>query len=240
MTAFYDVGLVHQGEASVRLFPPAYTGGVRGVIFCHYNTGLARMALGQDGAVQTGLLCHRIAAAGFPLLSVDGGGSTWGSDTAISRLAEAVSYLQGPMGALDGKVLLVGVSMGNADAMAYTRANPSKVAGVLSVIPVCDVDDIYQSNRGGCGPAISGAYGGWSQATHGPAHNPITFASQLAGVPVRLYYSTADAVCLPAKAVAVAGACGGEAVGIGALTHDDSAVGAVPAADAVAWLKSHG
>lgn len=146
-------------------------------------------------------LTQMIAAAGFEANSGDNGGpNTWGNTTAIAGVNAHFNQGQAWTSAKTGKVALVSGSMGGLNSMNWAAANKAKVSCIVSVIPVCNVDDIFQNDRGGYKWTINAAYpGGWSQATYGANHNPITLSQtgKLSGIPMLFFYGLTDTLCLP-------------------------------------------
>lgn len=159
-----------------------------GIVFCHGSGDSARIS--YDDPVQFDL-CSRLAQNATVILA-DLGLQTWGNDTAITRIGEAIAYLRTSYG-VQGKVALVGASMGNANQMAYARANPSQVRAIAGIIPLTDLTDVMTR---GAAAEVNAAYGGtYSDVTNGPTHNPIRYASTLpTTMPIRLWSSPTDAL----------------------------------------------
>lgn len=224
-------------ETSLEAYPPGYApdGTRRAVIYCHGSQGRSWEASHPSASGLPSLTAQlrSLVDAGFPLLSCDNGlvgagavpssSESWANNNAISRVADAVAYAQSPsgMGAKTDKVLLIGASMGGAVAMAYARANPSKVAGLILLRPVASLQDFGTVN-GFTG--INGAYGGtYSDTTDGPTHSPIQFASQLTGIPTVIYAASDDAVCTYSVTQNLATASGATLTNIGPGGHTDVA-----------------
>lgn len=202
----YGYARVVAGESDVIIRPKYPRAGATGVLYCHGAGGLSDQALVPEFAA----VVNTLASLGHPVLSCDLGGiSTWGNDTVLARIATAKAYLHSTLGAPAGKVLMVGASMGGLSCLVWAKNNPTLTAGVIGIAPVSDVTDIHTNNRQGLAAAIDSAYaGGWSQATHGAARNPVTFAASLASVPLLLYSGTTDVVVLPSTVAALASASG--------------------------------
>lgn len=226
------------GEQDVYLADNAqWATGVRGALYLHGAN--ADHAACRDYANLGELHLVNAVAELFPVLSIDAGGPTaMGNDTAIARIGDAVSYLQGARGAKAGKVILIGSSMGVLGALNYARANPTKVAAVLGVIPAIDLHDIVVNDRAGLAAAANASYGGtYSELTHGPMHNPASYAAFFT-VPTRLYYASDDAAAIPSAALAFTAACtSARAFSLGALGHTQAAIDAVPRAEVLRWLR---
>ncbi len=189
-------------------------------------------------------LTRKVAAAGFHGFSHDNGGvATWGNDTAISRLTAGRTHLQSALPVKAGKVALVAASMGGLNALAWAGANPAQVSCIVAVIPVIDVTDIHANNRSGYAASINSAYaGGWSEATYGATHNPLTMARAglYAGIPMLLFYGLTDTLCIPAKTEQFA-ALPGMNVTLAPIPtgHDFATYDAVDHDQAVAFLTQH-
>lgn len=218
-----------------------------GVVFVHGygDTAVSPMdisnKLGQFELIET------LTDAGLPVLTMDfgqtgvtpGGENGWGNATVVARLATAFTYMTGaPVGAKTGKILLVGVSMGNISAMNYAKANPTKVAGLVGVIPVVDMDDIYQNNRSNLRPSIEAAHGITYPAALPAGSNPATSQGSLSSVPTRLYYSTGDTVIIPSTVTTLATAIGAAAIAHGSLEHSEASIQDIDMVDMAVWMKA--
>ena len=215
-----------------------WAGGVRGVVYLH---GANATAMSCRDYLNIGEL-HLInaLAEAFPVLSVEAGGLTpWGNSTAVARVGDAVTYLQGTRGAKAGTVLLVGASMGAVTALNYARANPTLVGAVVGLIPALDLDDIVTNNRGGGAASVNTAYGTYNEGTHGATYNPATYASTFT-IPTRLYYASDDTTCIPSTITVFDAACASAtAVSVGALGHTQAAIDAAPRDDIVRFLAQY-
>lgn len=211
----------------------------RGVIFLHGAGGLETQAIDAGSYPNLTGIIRAIADAGYPVLSARQTGDGWANDATITKIGLAKTYLQGTLGAKSGKVFLFGGSMGAASAMAYARANPTSIAGLLLMLPVSDLQDFVTNDRGGLASSVNAAYsGGYSNATYGATHNPTTFASSLAGIPVQAWYSTTDTVVIASTVTPVMAAIGG--VDLRALTgsHSDTPFGQVTIPDVLTFLAA--
>lgn len=214
-------------EKVTLLRPRGYRGDgtTTGVLYVHGASSNSPDADVQAYDVDSSAGVPRIVAAlveaGFPVLSPSLGGDLWGNDTALALVGKAVALLQGtavrpyqlpPVAARPGKLVVMGVSMGGACAMAWARANSAKVAALVLVVPVSDFGDMVTQNRGGYAGLINAAYsGGYSDAAYGPTHSPVQFAGQLAGIPSQVWYGTADTIVVPATVQALAAGIGASA-----------------------------
>lgn len=203
-------GRVHAAEVDY-LWSPAEPYDGYPVIMLHGAGTTARDAFASASfyahATLPGILAHH----NIPCISGWLGGDTMGNDTGMTRITEATAVLEALPNVDASKVHLVGVSMGNELAMRYAGLNPTKVASIMSVMPLSDIDAVYQANRGGFRATIGTAWGVTYPAALPAQSNLIaTHAAAIvaAGIPVRLLYSTADTLVLPAEVVALATALG--------------------------------
>lgn len=205
-----------------------------GIIYCHGSGGTAATVY-ADTNVQRPLINQ--IAADATVSAADLGGQTFGNNTAITRIGQAVTYLRSTWGQ-SGPVVLVAGSMGVLGAMSYTLANPTEVAAIAGVIPGLDLADLMLR---GAAADINAAYPpGYNDGTDGPTHSPVQFAGSLpAGLPIKLWTSSNDTICVPATADAfVAARPQTERENLGALGHTDAAIVAATAS-MVAFVDQH-
>lgn len=196
-----SVGTIVSGEKHLELdpkYPPVNK--KQGIAFVHGASYDALYCIGEFGL--QGQLTNRIVGDGFCATSDDNGGpQTWGNDSAVTKIASAVTALQARPNAKAGaKVALVSTSMGFQNSLNYTLANPTKVSCLVSIIPVINVEDMRANNRGGVAAAINAAYSGtYSDAAVGATKNPYNYRanSLIANIPMLLFYGSTDALCLP-------------------------------------------
>lgn len=235
-----SVGGYRTSEIAVARFDRLYHyGGTRrGVVFCH---GAAGTGDGGEATVQ------RLVDAGYPVMCADlsaaaYAGSNWGNADHIDAIGDAWAYLVSAYGAKTDKVLLFGLSMGVAGALAYARAFPSTVLAVAGGVPVLDVDDIYQNNKGSHRATIGTAYGVTHPTSLGDlsTNSPVAFSSSaLAGQTVRLWAASNDPVASTTAACTTWGGKGATltVTDLGAVGHDAAAV---PLADVVQFFDTAG
>jgi dienelactone hydrolase len=206
----HEPGLYAPSEACSLLTPKERRMGARPVLYAHaYNT--------DGGSVDTGAsywdfvperLGATLAAGDFA------GPATFGVDAATDAMEACRVAVSGGGGRVGGgiandKAVIYGGSMGTTAAMNYARRFPARVACVVAVLPVMDVEDVRANNRSNLAAPIEAAYGGlagWNAAR--PTHNPIEFAASLAGVPMLLCYSTNDPIALAGFVASFAAAVG--------------------------------
>ena len=167
-----------------------------GIVFCH-GAGDTALTVAADPVQHEH--CTLLARRST-VIAADLGLQTWGNDTGITRIGQAVAHLRATYGVV-GPVGLVGGSMGNANAMAYALAHPDEVAFIAGIIPLIDIADVMGR---GAAAEVNAAYGGaYNDVTDGPTHSPIHFATALpADLPIRLWSSPTDALTPYATAVA--------------------------------------
>ncbi len=148
-----------------------------------------------------------------PMAALDGrrsiggwmGSQHFGNDTFEDRCDAALAVLGVP------KAHFLGISMGGGAGVRYASLNPTKVASLMTITPMADIDAIYQANRLGLRADIGTAWGVTyptdlpSQADLIGVHAPALDAN---GTPFRVLYSTADTSTLPAEVEALAAAAG--------------------------------
>lgn len=220
-------------------------GTVPGVLFHHGAStpyGTAYKAADWASQPATARLIMDIADR-YPLLSGDYGyqQDLYCNDTDLLRLSSARTFLIN-QGAKNGKVALLGGSMGGGASMAWARANPTLVSCMVLFIPMCSINDIVVNNRLGLTAAVNAAYGGaYNDAVHGPTHSPVHFADQLAGIPTQIWYALDDAATLPQFTEEVAAAIGASAevhaIAVGG--HGDTTVAQIPRDAVTEFLRLH-
>jgi len=181
------------------------------VVLLHGAGSTARDAFASASfyahATLPGILYHH----NIPSISGWMGGDNMGNDLGMTCVESARTVLDAFPGVDASRVHLVGVSMGNELAMRYASLNPTKVASIMSVMPLSDINAVYQANRAGFRATIAAAWGVTypaalpSQSDLVNTHAPVLVAN---GTPVRLLYSTADTTVLPAEVTTLAAALG--------------------------------
>lgn len=202
MWTSHGTGRYFTGESDVICRPSVYSASKPAILHVH-GVEAGNGAADWMNVSSRPPMFRSLAGAGFTILSCDlGGSATWGNDTSQSRLTSAYNYAQTLPGVTPGRVILFGQSMGGLNSQIWAKNNKTLVAGMILVIPVCNLTDL---STGSFSAAINAAYGGsYSQATHGAARNPVTFGAALSGIPTQLWYGDSDTLCKPADAIAVA------------------------------------
>lgn len=195
-----------------------------------------------DNDVKAKELAQRIAMQQIPAIATDLGASTWGNDTVIASYGSTVTFLNSRTGARTDRVMLLGMSMGALTVLNWAVANISKVAAIGLLLPCVDLADIHDNNRGGFQAAVEGAYGGLSGYTAAePTHNPANFTATLSSVPIRIWYSTDDPICVPSVVTAFGSAVGATMTSLGAVSHSwqSLALANFDAQDAAEWFAQY-
>jgi pimeloyl-ACP methyl ester carboxylesterase len=204
-----------------------------GVIYCHGGGNDCEDVFASVN--QRNLL--RAAAADATVHCGDLAFDSWGNDTAITRVGEAIAYLRSGWSQV-GPVALVGLSMGALSALNYTLANPDEVACVALIIPGLDLEDLLLR---GVAAGINAAYGGaYNDVTDGPTHSPVQFAADLpASLPIRMWTSSNDIFAVPATADDfMASRPQTVRTDLGAVGHSSTVIPAAQA-DIVEWVQQN-
>ncbi|NYD43927.1 alpha/beta hydrolase family protein [Nocardioides panaciterrulae] len=137
-----------------------------------------------------------LLAAGYAVLSVNGGGNNWGNDAGQAKMLSAYKYVRDHYAI--GPILLWGTSMGGIATLnaLMQRAIPG-IAGWLGTYPVCNLASMFANNAGTYAGQIRTAYGiaadGSDYATKTAGHDPAAAAAAaFRGVPMRFYASPSD------------------------------------------------
>jgi pimeloyl-ACP methyl ester carboxylesterase len=193
----YGTGAVTAAENFVATVPSnwAADSSVIGVVQVHGYGDSAIVGWDDTGHFGSTKTPTRLAQAGYPVVACDlGGTSTWGYAPIVSRIDDAITYLQGTLKAKAGKVILMGTSMGGLNSLIYAKTKPANVAGVILIAPVNDVTWTVANNTS-LATAINAIYpGNWSEATYGAGYNPITIATAggYAGMPMLIWQGVDD------------------------------------------------
>lgn len=234
---------VHAGENAAIWIPKGPLSGKRPVILCHGWEQAASEFYLPSQAPAASALADSIAAAGFPVIAGDFGGTltndpAFGNAMDSSRVEEARLYMNS-LGCKADKALFVGISMGNLTAWAHARDYAGKQTGIVSIIPASDLTAIYTNNRLNTQAQIGSAWGVAYPAALPANADPNLNYNNLPVLPYHCYYSAADTVVLPAEVTALATKLGGSAAQVStSAPHGDTAVAAVDKNDLITFLKS--
>jgi pimeloyl-ACP methyl ester carboxylesterase len=235
----YGLSRVVNGETDLLVTQRDGARGRCGVVLCHGANGTAGDWINAAGSAKA---ASTLAAAGFTMVAADlGGVQTYGNDTAVAAV-EAARLLLVSLGC-GPKVALLGGSMGNLTSFAYARAYPTRVAGIIGVMPASDINDLRDNDRLGSRSLIDTAWGVTYPSalpTRAVPLDPANLALT-AGIGYHAYYSTADTVVIPSTVTALAAATGGTAhVVSSSQDHSDTLMGLPDYAAIAAVLASWG
>lgn len=222
ITSSYGVNqyAVGTGEAHTLLRPRSNWSGKRAFIWLHganrtaadgytYSSGYADLA--------------REIAQDFPVLYADMGGLFgWGNASVRARITDAFAFMVA-QGCKADQVVLIGASMGGMGACNYARRNLSLVKGLVLFIPAINGEDIRANDRLGSKASFETAWTNnatWQAAR--PTDNPYEYSAELAGsLPIGMWYSNDDPVCLKAYAEAFGTSVGTDVqTNLGNVGHD--------------------
>ncbi len=142
---------------------------------------------------------------------------TWGDDEMQTRVDDLLAYAEANY-RFAPPYHLIAVSMGNCCAFNWAINNLDKVRSISGMLPACDMQamvddgtlDPYPP------PAIYPPDNAVAYGVRPPDdHNPASYAADLSGVPIKLWYSNNDQVVVPATVTAFAADSGAETVNIG-------------------------
>lgn len=188
-------------------------GSVPGAVHCHGRLGNETEAIEFDTS-KTGRASHALGEVLPTVTPRMGGPSTGSTDVAMTALGHAVAYAKTISG-YSSKVVLSGLSAGAPLAFRWALANPTQVAGIVSVIGVADTDEMYDDPEWTA--IIDAIYGGRPGSVHNPSANVAAIAAL--GVPVFIDYSTDDEALNPATQAAFAAALATAGADVTVATH---------------------
>lgn len=174
-----------------------------------------------------------LARAGFIVALADvsqtASQGTFGNTTVQTRIGQLRTLMLGSSSPLvaTGPMVMVAGSGGVAGMLNYAGANPSNVAAMVGIVPLVDLQDLYENRlpfSGVTQAEVDTAYGGdvtASYATHDPS---ATGNAEALSLPLKLWYSDDDPA-IPASTVTdyaarYGGVC--EMESLGAVGHTDS------------------
>lgn len=198
-------GRIQAGELDYLFEPSEPDPGKKPVILLH-GSGAGNYAAFVKGSNWASCVIGPMAAwGGRKVIAGWMGSQSFANDTLMARIDTAMTVL----GVTEAHIL--GVSMGGGGAVRYASLNPSKTASIMCLIPLADIDAVYQANRLGLRADIGTAWGVTyptplpSQADLIGVHAPAIAAN---GTPRRVLYSTVDTSTLPAEVEALAAGMG--------------------------------
>lgn len=235
-------GVVIVGESGVTSFRPKRpVAGKYPIVLAHGWQGNSRSWFNVTGWY-TSIWTRIMAQAGFSMASFTFGDG-FGAPSEAIDMETCRTWFGTNMPWVDNsKVVIVGMSMGNANAWAARRDNPTRVAGILGLMPLSDLPAVRMipERLAGVNASIDAAWGVAYPAALPAAANFIAQGPTLKGIPYRAYYSTADTVVLPSEVQALAAAVEGEAIAAGTGAHGDAIMASVPTQGCIDFLRSCG
>lgn len=262
----YDFGNHQASRGCIITTPKGYRkdGTKRGVMILHGAGELCSSPLNYStgGKPKEANIIAAIASV-YPTVIIDGGtfasggvndSDNWGSPAAVTEMDNGMTTLfaagNNGGGAIPGAAIVVGLSMGHAWSLNYAQTSAAKAAkcrAILGILPVNDLDDIRDNNRGGFRASISNVWatGAWISAGNPAlpaAANPAVPANQTRwlAIPQRLYYASDDSICTPATVAAmIANVPIITTVNMGVGDHTDASFGHVDIPGSLMpWLAS--
>lgn len=222
--AITDYGNVAAGEYDFLYLPTVPREGGLGVVACH---GSGHPYMFADATHdRAAMLGWAIASAGIPMVAAEFGGQAWGNPEAMDMIDDAITYMGAKAGTSISQVLLIGASMGGYTALRYAKMNPSKVAAVVGMIPLTNMTYFYQNIGGTSDDEIAGAWGVTAPADL-PSASQVQEVASSFDMPIRLYYSSTDALIRPSDTTSFAAAVGpnATAINVGTHGHSDQTIG---------------
>lgn len=129
-------------------------------------------------------------------------GHTFGNNASTTKLSDVITAAQALDGVGDDKIVLAGISMGNCTTMNYIRRfGSSGVAGLVGIIPVCDLEWQYTDN--GASTAVNAALGVANYAS-AASYDPKVIAADI-DVPWLGWTNSNDESAPPEQAETLAG-----------------------------------
>lgn len=152
-------GLIQAGEGHTLVLPATWKRdaskplvlAVHGIFTVYPNTPGITSAM-PGGAFYA--LLSAIADAGYPCLSIDGGGiANLGNTASLTAITNAISWAQNASGTYpaprvkSGKVVGLGYSQGGLELMNHAIRNLTQYSSLVLISGAMDVDDIYDNSR---------------------------------------------------------------------------------------------
>ncbi len=144
---------------------------------------------------------------------------TWGNDTMQTRIDDVLTYAEAHYN-FAPPYHLVGASMGTTCALNWAINNLDKVQSIACMLPAVNIQEIVDDGLADTFPVgPPNVYPPDDPVAYGVRppddHNPASYATDLVDVPIKLWYSSNDSICLPAEVVSFAADSGAETVNCG-------------------------
>lgn len=163
----------------------------------------------SESTLAPGRFCRYLAEEGYRVIAIDdGGGTTWGDQASVDRIADAVAWMQAARGAgmasylssggaKSGKVGLMGWSMGAMAVLNYLKRNKPKVGAAWLWAPVTDLD--WARAQAAWTAEVDAAFGG-NYALNAPGYKVADEPATFRGVaPIKLAHAADDATVPQSK-----------------------------------------
>lgn len=185
------------------------------------------------GLPQTGIM-KALTNAHVTCLSTDFGGlSPWANAASVARVQDGFNFLSQHA---EPPFFLIAASMGAAVALNWAKDHLPDVAGLALLLPVADMKDAYDNDRGpGLRAQILAAYGSdaaWQAAE--PTRNPVRFANVFTTKPTEIWYASNDPAAVPSRVEAFAASADAELNPLGPVGHN---VSSAPTAEVSNFIR---
>lgn len=171
------------GQAINVLVPAGYsaTTGANIILYCHSNNG-TQTEVGDRIDANRAALIDALIADGYVIAGSLLNGNNWGNNAGLASLVDLYAYLVTNYRCL--KTLMWGQSMGGLAALlSMSDARLPRVKGILAVVPVCNLANMFSNNAGTYAAGIRTAYGiaanGSDYSTLTAGHDPVLLSASL-------------------------------------------------------------
>lgn len=122
-----------------------------GLVYCPGYGATANAAANNLGDE---FICDLLHAVVFqlrrPMYVFNNGEGAWGNQASTDYVEAHLPTCVGTdLGNDPDNLIMIGGSAGAATVTSYAKANPGKLAVMVALAPVSDIDDIHANNRGG-------------------------------------------------------------------------------------------
>ena len=187
------------GQAINVLVPAGYsaTAGANIILYCHSNNG-TETEVGERTDSNKAALIDALIDDGYIIAGSLLNGNNWGNNAALASMVDLYAYLVTNYRCL--QTLVWGQSMGGLAALlSVSDARIPRLKGVLGVVPVCSLSNMFGNNSGTYAAGIRTAYGiasnGSDYSTKTAGHDPVLLDADIfANVGVMLISSPSDTI----------------------------------------------
>lgn len=231
------VNNIQAGETDVKIVPHReFSESDVPIILLHGATAPNNFAQADRWA--SSRMAARLAMAGYPCISGHMGGDSFANDTSMTRVDQALAEISDATGCSSTQCHLIGCSMGAGVAVRWAAENPTKALSVTGLIPMANIDALYQANTLGLRASIGLAWGVVYPAALPADANLLTHGAVIGTneIPTRFYYDDADAAINPVDVLALAAACEAETFEVPPdLGHTESTINAIASIGGSDW-----